>query len=159
MTTIGHGTSLFSFGWFSNVSTRILQTKYKIRCTCTSETHILQIHIYPFRFPVFQLYLKLFFFFLRHNGPASAAPCQEGHFWKRSETKKRILRVAQKTQIGSFNGSNYETMHIYPNIRYLRMFLMLVCPLLQSPALSRGGNDCTGKLGIRRSPTSSMPAR
>ena len=35
----------------------------------------------------------------RHNGPASAAPCQEGHFWKRSETKKRILRVAQKTQI------------------------------------------------------------
>ena len=32
-----------------------------------------------------------FFFFL--------APCQEGHFWKRSETKKRILRVAQKTQI------------------------------------------------------------
>ena len=43
MTTIGHGTSLFSFGWFSNVSTRILQTKYKIRCTCTSETHILQI--------------------------------------------------------------------------------------------------------------------
>ena len=47
MTTIGHGTSLFSFGWFSNVSTRILQTKYKIRCTCTSETHILQIHIYP----------------------------------------------------------------------------------------------------------------
>ena len=37
---------------------------------------------YPFRFPVFQLYLKLFFFFLRHNGPASAAPCQEGHFWK-----------------------------------------------------------------------------
>ena len=38
-------------------------------------------------------------FFERHNGPASAAPCQEGHFWKRSETKKRILRVAQKTQI------------------------------------------------------------
>ena len=32
-----------------------------------------------------------FFFFL--------APCQEGHFWKRSGTKKRILRVAQKTQI------------------------------------------------------------
>ena len=43
----------------------------------------------PFFFPLF----------LRHNGPASAAPCQEGHFWKRSETKKRILRVAQKTQI------------------------------------------------------------
>ena len=41
----------------------------------------------------------LFFPFYRHNGPASAAPCQEGHFWKRSETKKRILRVAQKTQI------------------------------------------------------------
>ena len=40
-----------------------------------------------------------FLFFERHNGPASAAPCQEGHFWKRSETKKRILRVAQKTQI------------------------------------------------------------
>ena len=39
------------------------------------------------------------FFLERHNGPASAAPCQEGHFWKRSETKKRILRVAQKTQI------------------------------------------------------------
>ena len=37
--------------------------------------------------------------FFLHNGPASAAPCQEGHFWKRSETKKRILRVAQKTQI------------------------------------------------------------
>ena len=40
-----------------------------------------------------------FFVLERHNGPASAAPCQEGHFWKRSETKKRILRVAQKTQI------------------------------------------------------------
>jgi len=24
--------------------------------------------------------------------------CQEGHFWKRSETKKRTLRAAQKTQ-------------------------------------------------------------
>ena len=55
-------------------------------------------------FPFFFFYLFLFllsflFFFERHNGPASAAPCQEGHFWKRSETKKRILRVAQKTQI------------------------------------------------------------
>ena len=36
--------------------------------------------------------------FFRQNGPASAAPVQEGHFWKRSETKKRILRVAQRTQ-------------------------------------------------------------
>ena len=43
--------------------------------------------------------ISIFSFFERHNGPASAAPCQEGHFWKRSETKKRILRVAQKTQI------------------------------------------------------------
>ena len=38
-----------------------------------------------------------FLFFERHNGPASARPCQEGHFWKRSETEKRILRVAQNT--------------------------------------------------------------
>ena len=48
------------------------------------------------------IYRFFFFFspfFESHNGPASAAPCQEGHFWKRSETKKRILRVAQKTQI------------------------------------------------------------
>ena len=55
MTTIGHGTSLFSFGWFSNVSTRILQTKYKIRCTCTSETHILQV---PLPLPGFSTLLK-----------------------------------------------------------------------------------------------------
>ena len=27
-------------------------------------------------------------FFLRHNGPATAAPVQEGQFWKRSETNK-----------------------------------------------------------------------
>ena len=40
-----------------------------------------------------------FFFFERHNGPAPARPLQEGRFWKRSETKKRILRVAQKTQV------------------------------------------------------------
>ena len=44
-------------------------------------------------------FFSFFLFFFRHNGPASAAPCQEGHFWKRSETKKRIPRVAQKTQI------------------------------------------------------------
>ena len=31
--------------------------------------------------------------FERHNGPATARPLQEGRFWKRSETKKRILRV------------------------------------------------------------------
>ena len=37
--------------------------------------------------------------FERHNGPAPARPLQEGRFWKRSETKKRILRVAQKTKI------------------------------------------------------------
>ena len=47
----------------------------------------------------FRKWVNIFSFFERHNGPASAAPCQEGHFWKRSETKKRILRVAQKTQI------------------------------------------------------------
>ena len=34
--------------------------------------------------------------FFRHNGPATAAPVQEGQFWKRSETKKRLHRVAQK---------------------------------------------------------------
>ena len=28
----------------------------------------------------------IFFFFSRHNGPASAAPVQEGQFWKRSES-------------------------------------------------------------------------
>ena len=39
------------------------------------------------------------FFWGRQNGPATARPLQEGRFWKRSETKKRILRVAQKTQI------------------------------------------------------------
>ena len=41
------------------------------------------------------------FFFERHNGPAPARPLQDGRFWKRSETRKRILRVAQKTQIKS----------------------------------------------------------
>ena len=39
---------------------------------------------------------KLFF---RQNGPATAAPLQEGRFWRRSETKKRILRVAQNSQM------------------------------------------------------------
>ena len=33
---------------------------------------------------------KLFF---RQNGPATAAPFQEGSFWKRSEKKAQILRV------------------------------------------------------------------
>ena len=51
----------------------------------------------------FQNQLSFFFFFLRQNGPASAAPLQEGRFWKRSETKKRILRVAQSN--ASFSGS------------------------------------------------------
>ena len=40
-----------------------------------------------------------FFFFCRQNCPATAAPLQEGRFWKRAETKKRILRVAQNAQM------------------------------------------------------------
>ena len=47
----------------------------------------------------FSFFSFFFSFFERHNGPAPARPLQEGRFWKRSETKKRILRVAQKTQI------------------------------------------------------------
>ena len=43
----------------------------------------------------FSLFLS---FFWRQNGPATAAPFQEGHFWKKSETSKRILRVAQHSQ-------------------------------------------------------------
>ena len=42
---------------------------------------------------------SLYFLFERHNGPASAAPCQEGHFWKRSETKKANSSRSTKTQI------------------------------------------------------------
>ena len=54
------------------------------------------------KFEVFAIELvNILFFFLRHNGPAPARPLQEGRFWKRSETRKRILRVAQKTQIKS----------------------------------------------------------
>ena len=30
-------------------------------------------------------------FLFRQNGPASAAPVQEGHFWKRSETKSEFF--------------------------------------------------------------------
>ena len=49
---------------------------------------------------IFSFFFSFFFlFFERHNGPATARPLQEGRFWKRSETKRRILRVAQKTQI------------------------------------------------------------
>ena len=55
--------------------------------------------------------------FLRHNGPASAAPCQEGHFWKRSETKKRILRVAQKTQIRAALQELLESLPCFDAIR------------------------------------------
>ena len=29
--------------------------------------------------------------FVRQNGPASAAPVQEGHFWKRTETKSEFF--------------------------------------------------------------------
>ena len=35
------------------------------------------------------LFSLFFFSFLRQNDPATAAPLQEGGFWKRSETKKR----------------------------------------------------------------------
>ena len=66
---------------------------------------------------IFFFFFFSFFFFLRHNGPASAAPCQEGHFWKRSETKKRILRVAQKTQIRAALQELLESLPCFDAIR------------------------------------------
>ena len=63
------------------------------------------------------IFFLFFSFFERHNGPASAAPCQEGHFWKRSETKKRILRVAQKTQIRAALQELLESLPCFDAIR------------------------------------------
>ena len=40
----------------------------------------------------------MFLLFFLQNGPATAAPFKEGRFWKRSETTRRILRVADNLQ-------------------------------------------------------------
>ena len=63
-------------------------------------------------------------FFKRQNGPATAAPVQEGHFWKRSETKKRILRVAQETQMKAAlrETQNFATMN-WKNSATIRSFI------------------------------------
>ena len=43
--------------------------------------------------------------------------CQEGHFWKRFETKKRFFRVAQKTQIRAALQELLESLPCFDAIR------------------------------------------
>ena len=66
----------FLAGSFSAVSKRKFATKYAF----DSIFHALQ-DLHPFAPLQSQFFFFRFsLFFERHNGPASAAPCQEGHF-------------------------------------------------------------------------------